>query len=182
MAKKVYRSQRFWNKVKEEYMEGKDPKAVIAARHGITVNSMNNRLRTEHWAQEKEERNKQKEHEKIAEAESVAEIKPRYDATNQMLCEDIGNTLLRKIAMSCDAIDISDRAGIRQLTASLKDLKELRLWADTLNEIEQKARIKKLQKEADEETKTFNLNVSFAEDVEEIFNGNEEPNPSETTT
>ena len=47
---------------------------------------------------------------------------------------------------------IIDRAGIRQLTAALKDLKEIQMLKSELDRQEQEARIAKLQREAQEDT------------------------------
>ena len=181
MATKIYRNKRFWNKVKHEYMEDECTKKEICERHDLSLNTLNSRIKNEHWAKDKEEYKK-----KNPPKEQVfAEAKDRYDQSNDIICKDIGHTLLSKIAMSIDKLDCEDRAGIRQLTASLKDLKELRLWADTLNEIEQKARIEKLKAEAkDKEPTNIDINVSFTDEVEKLVNvhGNDEFNPTETTT
>ena len=164
MATKIYRDKKFWNKVKHEYLEGDGTKPEIAKRHNLSLNTLNSRIKNEHWAKDKEEyRKKHKPKEEV-----FADAKERYDKDNDAICRDIGKTLLSKIAMSIDRLDVEDRAGIRQITASLKDLKELRLWADTLNEIEQKARIEKLQAEAkDKEPTSIDINVSFCNDWDE---------------
>ena len=46
---------------------------------------------------------------------------------------------------------IVDRAGLRQLTAALKDLKEIQMLRSELDRQEQEARIAKMQREADGE-------------------------------
>lgn len=165
----IYRDKKFWNKIKREYLEGGKTKAQICRENGLSINTMNSRLRNEGWAEAK--KNYQKKHQEVeqVETESIQEAKNRFDETNKKICEDIGHTLLNKIAMSCDTIDVEDRAGIRQLTASLKDLKELKLWSDKLDIIEQEARIKKLQKEAeDKDDKNVSITVSFTDDIDKL--------------
>lgn len=164
----VYRDQRFWNKVKQEYLEGEKSKAQICRENMISVNTINSRMRKEGWREEREKYQADHKHIEEAQTESYEEAKNRFDMTNKKICEDIGHTLLNKIAMSCDTVAVDDRAGIRQLTASLKDLKELKLWSDTLDRIEQEARIKKLQKEASDEQQSVAITVSFTDDIDKI--------------
>lgn len=164
--KKIYRDKRFWNKVKQEFLDGDTPKE-ICEKHDLSMNTLQSRIKNHGWRAERTEAQYKERRE--AKKESLAEAKARFDKENKALCDDIGHTLLQKIAMSCETVDVDDRAGIRQLTASLKDIKELRLWVDALDKIEQEARIKKLQKEAeDKDDKNVSITVSFTDDIDKL--------------
>lgn len=163
---KLYRDKRFWNKVKQEYLQGDTPKE-ICERHDLSMNTLNSRIKNHGWREERREAQYKEKRE--AKIESVQEAKDRFDKENKALCDDIGHTLLKKIAMSCETVDVDDRAGIRQLASSLKDLKELRLWVDLLDKTEQEARIKKLQKDAEEkDDKNVSITVSFTDDIDKL--------------
>ena len=66
-----------------------------------------------------------------------------------------------------EAVDggIVDRSGLRQITAALKDLKEIQMLKTELDRMEQEARIEKLRKEAAKEDRSSTITVTMEGDI-----------------
>ena len=60
-----------------------------------------------------------------------------------------------------------DRAGLKQLSAVLKDLREIGIFRSELDKKEQEARINKLRKDTEEGSKDTTINVVFEGDMDE---------------
>ena len=71
----------------------------------------------------------------------------------------VATKLLDKISESVDMIIAVDTESIKRLTGALKDLKEIGVFRSDMDRLEQQARIKKLQKESEEEQKDTNITV-----------------------
>mgnify|MGYP003311885529 FL=1 len=82
----------------------------------------------------------------------------------------VANKLLEKIAKAVDAVEDADTGAIKQLTGAIKDLKEIGVFRADLDKQEQMARIKKLQKESEEEQKDTTITVVFDDGMDEYAN------------
>jgi hypothetical protein len=85
----------------------------------------------------------------------------------------IGNKVMEKIEEYVNGMDLEDEYAMKNLksiTSAIKDLKEIGLFRSMLDKAEQEARIKKLQKDAEEESKETNITVTFANDLDEYAN------------
>jgi hypothetical protein len=58
---------------------------------------------------------------------------------------------------------------LKSITSAIKDLKEIGVFRSALDEQEQKARIKKLQKDAEEEEKDTTITVTFEGEMGDYF-------------
>jgi hypothetical protein len=79
----------------------------------------------------------------------------------------VANKLLEKIEKAVDAVPDADTQSIKQLTGAIKDLKEIGVFRADLDRQEQMARIKKLQKESEEEQKDTTITVVFDDGMDE---------------
>lgn len=62
---------------------------------------------------------------------------------------------------------IVDRSGLKAIASSLRDIKEIQMLKTELDKQEQEARIKKLQKEAQEEKQDKDITIIFGSDTED---------------
>jgi hypothetical protein len=81
----------------------------------------------------------------------------------------VANKLLDKIEKAVDAVPDADTGAIKQLTSAIKDLKEIGVFRADLDRREQEARIKKLQKESEEEQKDTTITVTFEGEMGDYF-------------
>ena len=65
---------------------------------------------------------------------------------------------------------IIDRKGVQELSNAIKNLKEVQMLKSELDEEEQKARINKLRKDAEDEEKDTSITVKFEGDVSKYGN------------
>lgn len=65
---------------------------------------------------------------------------------------------------------IVDRKGVQELSNAIKNLKEVQMLKSELDEEEQKARIKKLRKDAEDDQKNTAITVKFEGDVSKYGN------------
>ena len=65
---------------------------------------------------------------------------------------------------------IIDRKGAQELASAIKSLKEVQMLKTELDEQEQRARIEKLRKDSEEESKDVSVHVTFGEEAEEYAN------------
>lgn len=63
---------------------------------------------------------------------------------------------------------IIDRKGVQELSAAIKNLKEIQMLKSELDIKEQEARIRNLEKQAQDEDKKDNVTVVFAEEMDEF--------------
>jgi hypothetical protein len=79
----------------------------------------------------------------------------------------VASKVMCKIEEYIDRVDFNDEYAMKNLktiTSAIKDLKEIGLFRSMLDQAEQEARIKKLQKDAEEEVADKTITITFAED------------------
>ena len=80
--------------------------------------------------------------------------------------ESVADILLQKIKEGvADGTLIVDSQSIRQITASIKDLRDIKGYKSELDMQEQMARIEKLRKDVEGEAKDTTVIVQFEEDI-----------------
>ena len=96
---------------------------------------------------------------KIVDAVSEKEAKKAVDIV------DVADKLLNKIA---DVIDlISDTQGLKHISSALKDIKDIKGFKSSADMREQEARIRNLEKQAQAEDTSKDIEVCIGADVEE---------------
>lgn len=170
-----------WNRIKTEYITTDISLRKLAQKHGIRYATVQDRSKKEGWITLRDQ------HRTSTVSKSISKISDRQ-ADKLARIEGITDQLLTKLEQAVSELDmeiikkkvkvdndaglevttetmeareggIVDRAGLRHLTAALKDLKEIQMIKSELDRREQEARIAKLQKEAEGEDEDNEIQV-----------------------
>lgn len=149
-----------WNKIKTEYItDDSTSYRKLAKKYGINYVTIGDRARKEGWAKEREQfrtKSLTKTLNKIADRQS--------DRAARFFT--LTDTLYDKLKEALSLVDPTDTQGIRQITASLKDLKEMQSLKSDADMREQEARIRNLERQAEgDEVKDTTVIVQFEEDI-----------------
>ena len=152
-----------WNKLKAEYIAGGTSYRKLAEKYkdeGVTFDNLKNVAVKEGWAKLKEQ------------AKNKATTKMVNTIANDMSknavkIDDVANKLLDKIVSLLDEFEGIDSQSIKQLTSSLKDIKEIKGLKSEIDLREQEARIDKLRKDAMEENTDKTITVIMEGGIEE---------------
>ena len=150
-----------WDAMKTEYISSENSSyRQLEKKYGVSYNKIQKRALQENWL---EERDGFKSIRLNKSLDLVAEHQAQECAKAFM----VANKLLEKIEKAVDAIPDVDTGAIKQLTGAIKDLKEIGVFRADLDKQEQMARIKKLQKESEEEQKDTTITVVFDDGMDE---------------
>ncbi len=149
-----------WTKLKAEYISGNTSYRKLAEKYGIPFSTLKNVAVKEGWVSLRE-RAKNKANTKMV--NSVAK-----DITkNAVKINDVADKLLDKIVSLLDECDGIDSQSIKQLTSSLKDIKDIKGIKSDIDIREQEARIDKLRKEVEDNDTEQTVTVTFASGADE---------------
>jgi len=151
-----------WKKIKAEYIRGGVSLKTLADKYGVSFSTIQKRCMTEKWTDLKKKSGRILE-EKLA--DSVAE----EEAKKVDLIDTIADRMLQRIGELMEQVEItSSPSNMRQLSMTLKDIREIKGCKSDLDRQEQMARIEKLRKEArEEEQADKQIKVVIASEVEE---------------
>ena len=142
-----------WTKIKTEYITDESTSyRKLAKKYGINYTTIGEKARREGWATEREQfrtKTLSKTLTKIAERQS--------DRAARFF--SLTDTLYDKLVEALTLVDPNDTQGIRQITASLKDLKEMQSLKSDADIREQEARIRNLEKQAQSEESDNEIKV-----------------------
>lgn len=131
-----------WKKIKAEYISTKVSYRKLADKYEVSPTTLYRHMTKEKWADLRKQ-TESKANAKIVESVAKHEAK-RVDGI-----QTVADLLLRKIEQGVnDGSLIVDSQSIRQITASIKDLRDIKGMKSELDMQEQMARIEKLRKEA----------------------------------
>lgn len=159
-----------WNKIKTEYITTDISLRKLAQKYGIRYATVQDRSKKEDWISLRDQ------HRTSTVSKSISKISDRQ-ADKLARIEGITDKLLMKLEQAVEELDmeiikrrtkvesegleittetmeakeggIVDRAGLRHLTAALKDMKEIQMIKSELDRREQEARIANLQRQAE---------------------------------
>ena len=141
-----------WKKIKAEYIRGASYR-ILAEKYGVSFSSIQKRGAKEKWT-DLRKMSSRKSDEKIVESVASQEAR-RVDGI-----QTVADMLLEKIKEGvADGSLIIDSQSIRQITASIKDLREIKGYKSELDMQEQLARIEKLRKDAQTEEESKDIRV-----------------------
>ena len=151
-----------WNAIREEYIRDESSSyRKLAQKYEVSVDAIYKRSKAETW----QEQRKQLKDKTITKSLEKISSKQAERAAKFMQLTD---TLTEKLIKAFEVVDPTDTQGIRQLTASLRDLKEMQGVKSELDTKEQRARIANLEKQAEKEDDIVNeIKVVFAAGPEE---------------
>ena len=158
-GKKTKTSDKIGEKMKTEYItDDRCSYRSLEKKYGIPFSRIRSKGHEEKWQQQR------------AEFKSKAAQKS-IDSLSDQYAEDctrafrVASSILEKIEESVKKIDARDTKGLKALTASIRDLKEIGIFRSEMDRLEQLARIKKLQKDAEEEQKDTSITVIIDDEV-----------------
>lgn len=161
-----------WQKIKTEYITTDISLRKLAQKYGVRYATVQDRSKKEGWITLRDQ------HRTSTVSKAMTKVSNKQ-ADKLARIEGITDKLLMKLEQAIEELDLEiikkktkledeglevttevmeareggivDRAGLRHLTAALKDLKEIQMLKSELDRKEQEARIAKLQKEAEGE-------------------------------
>lgn len=154
-----------FSKLKKEYLKGGTSYRKLAEKYGVPFGTLRKVAAKEKW-KELRDKTKAKTDTKIVDAisEGEAERAKRLLSASDRLLERIEGLIEE---LSTGEV-LLDRTTLKQITGALKDIKDIQGIKSPLDLEEQRARIAKLRKEAEEEDKKENeIRVTMADDLEE---------------
>lgn len=160
MPSKVKVTEEMWEQLRVEYISSDISIRGLARKYGLAPNSLWKRAKSEQWSEQREQCSAkvvQKTVDSLAE-DKADECTRAFRVASKVMC---------KIEEYIDTVDLNDEYAMKNLktiTSAIKDLKEIGLFRSMLDQAEQEARIKKLQKDAEEEVVDKTITVTFMED------------------
>lgn len=152
-----------WNAMRTEYISSDNSSyRQLEKKYGVSFNKIRKRSLEEDWQGKREEF-------KTNRANKSLDLVAEYQAGECAKAFMVATKLLDKISESVDAIISVDTESIKRLTGALKDLKEIGVFRSDMDRLEQQARIKKLQKESEEEQKDTTVTVVFEGEMGDFF-------------
>lgn len=161
-----------WNAIKAEYITTDTSYRKLAQKHGIHYKVISARGKAEGWVQLRSQ------HKDKTITKTLEKISEKQ-ANKLSRIDDLADKLLEKLEQAVSELDMImvvhkekvetgnreetteyrkaikggtvDRGGLRQLTAALKDIKEVKMLQSELDKQEQEARIANLRKNAEKD-------------------------------
>lgn len=129
-----------WNKIKAEYIAGGTSYRKLAEKYGISRSKLQARATKEKWV-DLQSQTQAKTESKIVDAISDKDAKVATDIV------DVADRLLKEIYGMLGS-GVTNAQSIKSLTSALKDIKEIKGYKSDLDMEEQRERINKLRREA----------------------------------
>ena len=151
-----------WEKIKYEYITTDISMRGIQKKYGIPFNRVKTKVDNENWNADREECRAKINQKSV---DLIADFK----ANECTRAFRIANKVMDKLEAVVDNLDTEEidvEKRLKSITSAIKDLKEIGVFRSELDKAEQEARIKKLQKDAEEEQKETIVNVVFEGDME----------------
>lgn len=152
-----------WNKLKAEYIAGGISYRKLADKYGVSFNTLKTIAIKNKWSELKQQADN-KATTKIV--NSIAQDKSK----KSVKINDVADKLLDKISSLLDDFEMLDTQGIKHLTSSLKDIKDIKGIKSAIDLREQEARIDKLRKDAMEEQTDKEIELVMGEEVDSYAN------------
>ena len=134
-----------WKAIKAEYIAGGTSYQKLAEKYGVSFSTLSHLAKREKWTDLKQ---KACEKEDMDLATSIGKKNAKKSAKIDRLVEK----LLDIVEINLESLVIEGK-DVKSIASALKDLKDLKGIKDKLDVKEQKARIRKLEKEAEDDTR-----------------------------
>ena len=144
-----------WKAIKTEYITDESSSyRKLATKHNVSFNTLQQRAARENWVEEK----KRYQDELV---EKRLEKNTNKETSRIERIQNITDRLLDKLEQAVAEVEPTDTQAIRQITASIKDIKEVKMLRSELDRREQQARIANLERQANVEDTNSNITVTF---------------------
>jgi hypothetical protein len=160
---RVQISEDTWQEIRNEYTTTDISMRGIQKKYGIPFNRIKDRVDREGWNDDREGFRSKINQKSI-------DLLVEHKAEECTRAFRVANKILDKIEAIVETIDESSPDALRDIksaTSSIKDLKEIGFFRAELDKKEQEARIRKLQKESEEDNRDTTINVVFEGDMDE---------------
>lgn len=162
MPKRVEVSEETWDKLRIEYISSPDTSMRgLQRKYGIPFNAIKKRVDNEDW-------NKQRDEFRTTSMRKSLDLVSDFMADECSRAFRIANKVMNKLEECVDNIDVTDdyaMKNLKSITSAIKDLKEIGIFRSSLDQAEQEARIKKLQKDAEEEQTDTTITVIIDDEL-----------------
>lgn len=154
-----------WLALKTEYITTDTSYRKLAKKYGVTAQAIYYKGKAEEWVKQREQ------YLDGAYAKSIAKEETKAVDRYTKLT-NVADKLLEKIESAVDALDdenlmkLLSPTVLRGISGALKDIKDIQSLKGDRDLREQDARIRKLEKEAQEENKETTVTVQFLNDDE----------------
>lgn len=154
-----------WNQIKAEYVAGGTSYRKLADKYGVSLRNLQRKAAKESWVDLRQQ-TVDKAAAKIIESVSSQQAR-RYQRL-----QDVTDKLLDKLEGIVESVVLEemaiDKYTLKQITGALKDIKDIQSIKSPMDIEEQKARIAKLQRDAEREDDSANeIEVTFNAGPEE---------------
>lgn len=154
-----------WNKIKAEYVAGGTSYRKLADKYGVSLRNLQRKAAKESWVDLRQQ-TVDKAAAKIIESVSSQQAR-RYQRL-----QDVTDKLLDKLEGIVEQVCLEemaiDKYTMKQITGALKDIKDIQSIKSPMDIEEQKARIAKLQRDAERDDDSANeIEVTFNAGPEE---------------
>ena len=135
-----------WTTIKTEYVTTDTSYRKLADKYGVSMTEVSRHGKEECWREQR-----QKYQEKAYAKTLDTLIKGQQKRIERL--QHITDKILDKIELSVDKMDAVDLQAYRQITAAIKDIKEIQMLKSEADMREQEARIDKLNRDVKETEK-----------------------------
>lgn len=151
-----------WDAIKAEYIAGGISYRKLAEKHGVSPTTLTKKAIAGKWAdkrQQAESKRTARTIEKVAAAGSKVDVR----------ASTIAMQLLQKISNAMDHIDAMDSEAIQRYASAIERLQRVAFEKSVADLEEQKARIAKLQREAEaQQEQSTTITVKLEGDLDEF--------------
>lgn len=141
-----------WQKIKTEYITGNASYRELAQKYGVHRATIGQRAKDEGWV-ELRRQHTDKTQTKILEADTEEKV----DRATKLMT--VSDKLLQKVEAYVDGADLISPTSAKNISDALKNIKEVFMVRSLEDIEEQKARIAKLNKEAQQEEKSRDVTI-----------------------
>lgn len=150
-----------WKAIKAEYIRGGTSYRKLAEKHGVSFNTLKTVAIREKWTDLRQQTSN------TATTKLVDRIGGQQASQSAKII-DVADKLLDKLNQAIDRIGELNTRSLKDITSALKDLKDIKGYKSAIDLKEQEARIAKLEKEAQAESKQDNeIKVTIDSDLDE---------------
>ena len=145
-----------WKTIKTEYITDESSSyRKLAKKYNVPISTLQQKASREGWAEKK------KQHQVELVSKSLEKNAEKETSRIERI-QNITDKLLDKLELAVKEVEPTDTQAIRQITASIKDIKEVKMLRSELDRREQKARIANLERQAEADNTESNITVTFA--------------------
>lgn len=154
-----------WSTIKAEYLAGGTSYRKLADKYGVSLTNLQRRALREKWVELRQQTADE------AAAKIIDSISSKQARMYQRL-QDVTDKLLDKLEGIVESVCLEemviDKYTMKQITGALKDIKDIQSIKSPMDIEEQKARIAKLQRDAERDDDTTDeIEITFNAGPEE---------------